>query len=307
MANTDLFLSTSVPFTTPTFQVLTKSSLCTYLKSINEIYWIAGANIWVNGPKFMDTARDYSKTRNTRYNITVDTAATTLTNNMYALITNFLKYEDFICKLLNTKDYINTIKECYKFIEANEAACTGKTRTMNSILSFPTQLASGLVSALYVLKNAIYHKDYFFSFDCKNITNDIIVWVWVILSRLQYFPVEKFLAISSSVFNRPITTDTYCCNSSDRSTTPGTSYEIKSDNFFKVFNSVVDYVKNKFSDIIIAEFGDLNLPVISDSNVLAFAGNKNGKLTSNNKTLQVNNNQILKICQGENTILDLTN
>lgn len=249
------------------------------------------------------TNPSYSSVARKQYAINTNTPTKQIYAHIKILIYSFLKCEDFICALKNHPGgFAVSIPIIHDYICANEKATTASTNSgyyKNNHYQIAEVLVNSLRNYLIILYNATKYTDYYFSFNCVNTPNDVILWIWQILGRLRHAPYDELVdyvySFNSQTGSARI--DTWTLRDGTKMTKEG---------FFPLLEHVIEYMKNKYSDIIIDQFGDLNPPAFADMRTFALAGQTNIS-TGSNKKLQVNNNQIIKICQGENVILDLTN
>ena len=300
-----LLQSRNVPFiTTPIADIADKALSANLLQCAwNSLIQYDFLEI---GTNTIDEWVSSSKRYKNKYGININITAKQIYTNIRLYVTSFLRCEDFICALKSYPGgFSASIPYINDYILANKLASTGKQYPnyyQGDYYRIAIWLLNKLRIYLIILYNATNQTDYFFSFECKNIPNDVICWLWQVLGKLKYAPYTELFDYIYS-FNHK----TGSARIDPYSTQNGTILEIQHENFLNMLEHVIEYVKNKFSDIIIDQFGDLNPPAFTDIRTFALAGKTNLSASTNNKTLQVNNNQIIKICQGENVILDLTN
>lgn len=295
MASATAFLqSRIVPFiASPVADIGDKTLAAHLLTCANNLEFLRGGTMHI--AKYADKNKLYKKELGINLNIT----AKQINQIIGRFAALFLKCEDFICAMKNYPGgFAVSVPIMHDYILKNPVACTGykyPSYYANEYNRIPASCIYALKNIIISLYNATNQTDYFFSFQCKNITNEAILWIWQILGRLRYAPWNELIDYALT-FPRAAFYIQYAHD--------GTAFDL--DDYLPTVEKLIEYMKNKYSDIIIDQFGDLNPPAFADMRTFALAGQTNIS-TGSNKKLQVNNNQIIKICQGENVILDLTN
>lgn len=250
---------------------------------------------------------DRNRSKYPAHNINVNTAAATLEANVSKFVTNYLRVEDFICAVFNTGELMDVIPQLQNYLSNNCATIYGYPSNYIRLDSYTLGKYALIVRfywatfkpfiALYNAMVTTSHS-WFFSFGCNNISDKTILWIWQILGRMKNAPVDE---IANYPDYSTLTANMRLVNYS----TDKTAWFYYRD-YHKHLDTLIDFVRNRYKDLILKYFDDLNPPAFTNMRTFALARKTNISAGSNKK-LQVNNNQIIKICQGENTILDLTN